>query len=626
MTTRFSLQSLTNPWTNLSVRRQGFIVVAVPVLCLIGSLAAFSWLRASIDRSQQWVDHTSQVLLETNHLLTELLNSETAVRGYALTRRPEFLEPYYQAQVSLPSRLSRLKQLLRDNAQQERRMQEIQNMTQARVAILINLIDQVNQDSSNALRKDAIKPLVLQGKDEMDRLRLSLAQFEQEEQRLLRHRQTELSEQRNAFEFALWVAAGISALGSALALGLFRRLDQNLSEREQRLLESRSLLDAIVSNVVDGVVILDQTGRIESINTAAVSMFGYTLPQATGQGLSLLLNPPLTADSGSKDSIDAEYWVKHLLSCEQQWQAIGRRSSGDSFPVEISISQIPVDQRMIVIIRDVTAQQQAAAKLQSRADELTQLNDTLASTNAELRSRNQDLDQFAYVASHDLKAPLRAIASLSEWIEEDLAEQIPEENRQQIYLLRSRVYRMEALINGILDYSRIGKRQVPIETVDVRVLLEEIIDTLAPPPTFIIEIGLEMPIIKTRRLLLQRVLTNLLDNAHKHHPRNDGNVTVSVTDQGRWYEFAIQDDGNGIDPLYHDKIFTIFQTLQSRDTQENTGVGLSIIKKILETEGGSIRVESTEGEGATFRFTWLKSPLHFVNVSKPIALEGSAVQ
>ncbi len=622
MTKRFSLQTLINPWKNLSIRRQGFIVVAVPVLCLIGSLMAFSWLRASIDRSQQWVDHTNQVLLESNHLVTELLNSETGVRGYALTRRPEFLEPYDRARVSLPNRLNHLKQLVRNDAQQARRMQEIQNMTQARVAILINLIDQVNQTGSNALRKDAIKPLVVRGQDKMDRLRLGLAQFEQEEQRLLGLRQAQLSEQRNTFEFALWVAAGLSAIGSALALGLFRRLEQNLSEREQRLLESKNLLEVIVSNVVDGVVILDQAGHIETINTAATSMFGYTLPQAIGQNLSLLLNNPVAAGGISReDSVDPEYWVKHLLSREQQWQAIGRRSSGDSFPVEISISQIPVDQRMIVIIRDVTEQQEAAAKLQSRADELAQLNVTLASTNAELRSRNQELDQFAYVASHDLKAPLRAIASLSEWIEEDLAEQIPEENRQQIYLLRSRVYRMEALINGILEYSRIGKRQVPIETVDVRVLLEEIIDTLAPPPTFIIEIGLEMPIIKTRRLLLQRVLTNLLDNAHKHHPRRDGNVTVSVTDQGRWYEFSIQDDGNGINPLYHDKIFTIFQTLQSRDTQENTGVGLAIIKKILETEGGSIRVESKEGEGATFRFTWLKSPLYLVNISKPTALD-----
>jgi signal transduction histidine kinase len=230
------------------------------------------------------------------------------------------------------------------------------------------------------------------------------------------------------------------------------------------------------------------------------------------------------------------------------------------------------------------------------------------------------------VASHDLKAPLRAIASLSEWFEEDLAEQLPEENKRQIHLLRNRVFRMDALINGLLEYARIGRMQISLEMVDVGALLAEIIDTLAPPPTFIIEIGLDMPMIKTRRMPLRQVLSNLLDNAHKHHPRPDGNVFVSVTDQGHWYEFVIKDDGNGIDPQYHDKIFTIFQTLESRDTQENTGIGLAIIKKILETEGGSISVESKVGEGTIFRFTWPKSPLQQVHSSQSPTLEGRIVQ
>ena len=441
--------------------------------------------------------------------------------------------------------------------------------------------------------------------------------------KLLKVHRDKLNFQRNLNEIMLWAVAAVSALGSVFTLILFSRLDRNLSERERRLLESKNLIETIVSNVVDAVVILDNEACIESINTAAAAIFGYTLPQAVGEDLSLLLNElPLTG----RHSSSQEYWKQKLDSREQMWQATGRRSNGESFPVEISISKIAFDQRMIVIIRDITERQQAAAKLQARAQELTQLNDTLASTNTELQARNQELDQFAYVASHDLKAPLRAIASLSEWVEEDLAEQLPEENKHQIHLLRSRVFRMEALINGLLEYARIGRMQNSLEMVDVGALLGEIIDTLAPPPTFTIEVGLDMPIIKTRRMPLRQVLANLLDNAHKHHPRPDGNVSVSVTDQGRWYEFVIKDDGNGIDPQYHDKIFTIFQTLESRDTQENTGIGLAIIKKILETEGGSIRVESKEGEGAIFRFTWPKSPIEQVNSSQSPALEGRIVQ
>jgi PAS domain S-box-containing protein len=621
MPKRFSLQTLTKPWNRLSVRRQGFLVIAVPLLCLIGSLGIFSWQRYSIDRSQKWVDHTNQILLESNQLLTGLLNAETGVRGYALTLSPEFLEPYQMAQSSLPSRLSRLNELVSDNPAQKQKLQNITQMMKQRVRLLVEIIEQINGADPKNLQKSNLERLVIQGKAEMDRLRISLDQFDQAERYMLKVRQDELNFQRNINEILLWVAAIVSAIGSTFTLILFSRLDHNLSERERRLRESKSLIEAIVSNVVDGVVILDQGARIESINTAAASIFGYLPLYAIGQDLSLLLNDIPSAASHSS----REHWVEQLMNRGQQWQTTGRHSSGESFPVEISISQISLDQRMILIIRDVTEQQQVTAQLQARAEELTQLNATLALTNTELQSRNQELDQFAYVASHDLKAPLRAIASLSEWVEEDLAERLPEENKRQIHLLRSRVKRMEALLNGLLQYSRIGRTQIPIETVDVGALLEEIVDTLAPPPTFTIEIGLDMPIIRTRRLALRQVLANLLENAHKHHPRADGNVKVSVTDQGRWYEFVIEDDGNGIDPHYHDKIFTIFQTLKSRDAHENTGIGLSIIKKILETEGGSIRLESKEGEGATFRFTWLKSPLVQGNSPKPPALEGQTM-
>jgi PAS domain S-box-containing protein len=605
MPKRFSLQTLTKPWNRLSARRQGFLVVAVPLLCLIGSLGIFSWQRYSIDRSQQWVDHTNQVLLESNQLLTGVLNAETGVRGYALTLRPEFLEPYYGAQSALPGRLSRLNALVSDNPQQSQRLQNITQTMQQRVRTLAEILEQIDRADSKALQKSDLAQLVIKGKGEMDRLRISLDQFERSERSLLSVRQDELKFQRNINEILLWVAAGVSAIGSVFALILFSQLERNLSERERRLLESKNLIEAIVSNVVDGVVILDKKARIESINTAAVSIFGYIPLDAIGQDLSLLI-PDIPSTNSRRQRED---WIKQFLNHEQLWQTDGRRRNGESFPAEISVSQISFDQRMIVIIRDITEQQQATAQLQARAEELTRLNARLASANTELYLRNQELDQFAYVASHDLKAPLRAIASLSEWVEEDLAERLPEKNKRQIYLLRSRAKRMEALLNGLLQYSRIGRTHIPLETVDVGTLLEEIIETLAPPPTFTIEIGLDMPIIKTRRLALRQVLANLLENAHKHHPRPDGNIKVSVTDQGRWYEFVIQDDGDGIDPLYHDKIFTIFQTLQSRDTQENTGIGLAITKKILETEGGSIRVESNEGEGATFRFTWLKSPL-----------------
>lgn len=259
-----------------------------------------------------------------------------------------------------------------------------------------------------------------------------------------------------------------------------------------------------------------------------------------------------------------------------------------------------------ITAQEITERKQAEHALQERAEELSQVNAALATTTTLLQERNQELNQFAYIVSHDLKAPLRAIANLADWLEEDLAAQIPVDNRHQLQLMRKRVLRMEHLINGLLDYSRVGRTEDSLKTVNVEELLHEVIDSIQPPSTFAIAIASPMPILETRRILLSQVFANLLSNAIKHHDREDGRITISVSDRGTAYEFMVADDGPGIAPEDHQRIFTIFQTLKSRDDQENSGVGLSIVKKIVEAEGGTIGLDSKLGEGATFRFTWPK--------------------
>ncbi|MUL37415.1 PAS domain-containing protein [Gloeocapsopsis dulcis] len=255
---------------------------------------------------------------------------------------------------------------------------------------------------------------------------------------------------------------------------------------------------------------------------------------------------------------------------------------------------------------DITERKATEEALKHRAEELTYLTKILATTNTALEKRNQELDQFAYVASHDLKAPLRAIANLSQWIEEDIAEQLSAENRHQMDLLRGRVHRLEALIDGLLQYSRVGRIATPAEFISVKALLNEVITMLAPPPEFTIAITEDLPRLRTQKLPLFQVFSNLISNAIKHHNRHDGKIAISATDKGDFYEFTIADDGPGIASAYHDKVFGIFQTLEARDKVENTGVGLAIVKKIVESQGGRIYLVSQEGQGATFCFTWSK--------------------
>jgi len=248
---------------------------------------------------------------------------------------------------------------------------------------------------------------------------------------------------------------------------------------------------------------------------------------------------------------------------------------------------------------DIDDQKQAEIALREHGEQL-------ARTTAALEERNRELDQFAYITSHDLKAPLRGIANLSQWIEEDLGDNATDDIRKQLDLLRGRVHRMEGLIDGILQYSRVGRVKGVVETVDVGVLLHDVVDLIAPPAGFRIEVAPDMPTINTERLRLQQVFQNLIGNAIKHHNRADGHISIGVTERGPLLEFAVTDDGPGIAPQYHQKIFVVFQTLATRDKVEGTGIGLSLVKKIIESNGGNIRVESAEGAGTTFRFTWPK--------------------
>jgi signal transduction histidine kinase len=223
----------------------------------------------------------------------------------------------------------------------------------------------------------------------------------------------------------------------------------------------------------------------------------------------------------------------------------------------------------------------------------------------ELEATNRDLDQFAYVASHDLKAPLRGIATLSEWIEEAIGGQISGETRRQLDLLRGRVHRLEALIDGILSYSRAGRVREKIEAVNVGALLADCRELLAPAPEATIDIG-PMPTLMAERVPLQQIFMNLISNALKHAARPDVRVELRCADAGHAYDFSVRDNGPGIAPQFHERVWGIFQTLQPRDRVEGTGIGLSVVKKLVESRGGEVSLESEPGSGATFHVLWPK--------------------
>ncbi|MET0065624.1 MAG: ATP-binding protein [Candidatus Thiodiazotropha sp.] len=269
--------------------------------------------------------------------------------------------------------------------------------------------------------------------------------------------------------------------------------------------------------------------------------------------------------------------------------------------LEVAVRTAQLRDAVAVLNKEVVERKAAETQLQRLNETLEQ---HIASRTAEAERRAEYLEQFAYVTSHDLKAPLRAVSNLAEWIEEDLADRIDNHSREQLALLRDRVRRMHELIEGLLEYSRVGKTGDSETRVDCRELIEEIVDSLSPPPGFTVELGARMPVLQADRLQLGQVFSNLIGNALKYHGGTTGHILVSAETLDEHYEFSVSDDGQGIDPKYHDKVFMMFQTLESRDYGNSTGIGLALVKKIVVEHGGVIRLKSDKGEGACFTFTW----------------------
>ena len=225
---------------------------------------------------------------------------------------------------------------------------------------------------------------------------------------------------------------------------------------------------------------------------------------------------------------------------------------------------------------------------------------------AQLEKTNLELDQFAYAASHDLRAPLRGIANLATWIDEDLPANTDPTTKEHLRLLKSRAARMDRLINGLLELSRVGRARQKPERIDVTELLHETIEAANPrDETRIMMIG-EMPTLVTERAALQQVLLHLVTNALQHAGRDDVVVRISAIDRGDEWELAIADNGVGIAREHHARVWQLFQTLQSRDVSEATGIGLAIVRKQVESNGGRAWIDPSSLSGTTIRFTWPK--------------------
>jgi light-regulated signal transduction histidine kinase (bacteriophytochrome) len=232
-----------------------------------------------------------------------------------------------------------------------------------------------------------------------------------------------------------------------------------------------------------------------------------------------------------------------------------------------------------------------------------QRQEELKSINLKLEKANKELKDFAYVVSHDLKAPLRGVSKLALFLYEDYKDKFDDEGKENLDLMQSRIKRMEDLIDGILQYSRAGTQMGYLERINLNRLITEINENLAPPKGITVKIDRHLPRIIFNRARIQQVFQNLMSNAIKYMDKPEGEIEITYINHDDHWVFVVKDTGPGIDEKYHEQIFKMFKTLHSIDEKNSTGVGLTVVKRIVEKYGGNIWLDSNPGEGTTFYFS-----------------------
>jgi PAS domain S-box-containing protein len=392
--------------------------------------------------------------------------------------------------------------------------------------------------------------------------------------------------------------AALRALDDAEAR--LRACDDETSVR-RRETSSEARFRMLAEGVPNQLLFLDRDLRIEFANQVFLQASGWSMETARGRHISEIM--------GAERYLTRLPYYERALSGEtvsyESVGAVGNERGYFRFSYRPSVDEHGKVRGIFSMATDITERRRIELELEAKQ--------------AELMRSNKDLEQFAYVASHDLKAPLRAIELLVQWIAEGLAGYEKNNVQENLALLTKRTQRLNRLLDDLLAYSRAGRKIGAHREVDSHALVLDVAQLVNPPATMSISIVGRLPTFATHPAPLEQVLRNLLGNAVKHHPGPQGRIVVSCEEHDEFYVFAIEDDGEGIPSEYAERVFEMFQTLKPRDQVEGSGMGLAIVNRIVQWQGGRVWFEPAPGgRGTVFKFQWKKQARLAANVETEI--------
>lgn len=619
--------------SNSSLNRTlgGAVAIIGGVALLTGLSLAF--VLSSLREAAEARGHSYQIVIQLNTLRAAMLNQETGIRGFLLTRRQDSLDPYHLGVTQRENATNALRELLRNEPSQMARLGEAERaatewQTEFGASALSDTSEPAAYDAALRTEKSG------EGKKRFDVFRAALSAIERDEKQFLAAHQENLRDAESTARLTMIVGVCTTLIVCLLmASAINRRIARPLTKLAETM---RQLVNRDLSVEVPAVQQQDEVGEM----ARAVAFFKDSLAELDRTSLLRATTDTLPAMIGYVDKnrrigfINSEFARWFDLPSEDIAHFAGQPMTNvfahGRFPgalreldAALAGEDVRSEHRLLrrgAAMRDV----EAVYRPHKRPDGsvlgvvalLTDITDRkrmdrrLAQHAKDLERSNEELEQFAYVASHDLKAPLRGIDNLVTWIEEDLDETLAGETRGNMELLKSRVRRLESLLDDLLAYSRAGRGGGKPESVDTRKLVEELSALVSPPEGFKITASETLPTLETLRAPLTQIFQNLFANAIKHHPNpSTGTFAVGASQDGDFTRFVATDNGPGIPEQFRERVFGMFQTLRPRDEVEGSGMGLAIVKKLVANNGGRVWLETAEGgQGLAVHFTWSDKP------------------